>query len=188
MPGARRPRRHITRLTRPDQEALNQRFDAALAARPIQDDRVGSDVYAELKTSAASSAMTEAAQADRILKTLAIERLDTWGKDRARETGTLVNIGGKKTFVSDARSSRVRIYTTNGTVIAWQSEFWWGVDWDQLAAMIQDTMAQGAVLGDKLAAMRRGYALKDRFPGATNVQEACALMSITVEQFMASAP
>lgn len=39
-----------------------------------------------------------------------------------------------------------------------------------------------------LAGMRRGYALKDRVPGVSNVEEACAALGLSVEDFLATPP
>jgi hypothetical protein len=149
-------------------------------------DPVGETVYAELDRVARNETGGEWATGAK--KLLTIERLDLWGKDRAREQGSLVNIGGSEAFVSDTRSHRVRVYTEDGVIFAWQHELWWRADWDVLAQMIQLVAAQQDTLGEKLAGMRRGYALRDSHPEACNVEEACARMGVSVEAFLASEP
>jgi hypothetical protein len=166
-----------------DQAELNKLVDDALNNGA---DKVGPVVYRELQSLAAMSGTGQ--WADRALKVLTVERLDVWGKERQRELGSMVDIGGKKVFISDVRSHRVRVYDRDGVVFAWQHEMWWEVSWDVLGQMIQILAAQQAVADEKLAAMRRGYALKDDYPQAKNVDEACSLLGQTVEEFLGSAP
>jgi len=176
----------VTKLAIGDQQRLNGLVDAELAKGC---NWVGTAVYGELDQLAKHSQTRGDRQfADRVLKLLTIERLDLYGKEREREVGSLVNLGSAQAFVSDARSHRVRVYTKNGVTFAWQHEIWWLADWEVLGRMIQTTVAQRDTLDEKSAAMRRGYALRDRFPDAKNVEEACAKLGMTVETFLASKP
>lgn len=183
MPGAQRPRKTITQLSVEDQSELNVLVDNALKAGH---GRVGATVYPDLEKTAALAAGGE--WAERTMKTLLIERLDIWGKERAREQGSLVNLGGRSAFISDVRSHRVRVYERDGVVFAWQPEIWWAVDWDVLATIIQAAVAQRNVADEKIAGMRRGLALRDRVKSARNVAEACAALGLSVEAFLASPP
>lgn len=183
MPGAKRKRTVISKLAHVDRDRVNGLIDEALLAGQAP---VGATVYAKLDDTAARDG--EGSWAVGVMKTLAIERLDGWGKDRQREQGSSVNLGARVAFVADTRSARVRVYTKDGVAFAWQHEFWWRADWDRLAQMIQLGVAQQDTLGEKVAAMRRLYELKDRYPTAKNGEEACAMMGLTVEAFLASTP
>jgi hypothetical protein len=184
VPGAQRRRKTITKLSVEDQGELNVLVDQALKDGH---DKVGATVYPELEKTAQLSSGGE--WAERAMKILTVERLDIWGKDRAREQGSLVSLGDDRSaFVSDVRSHRVRVYEEDGVVIAWQHEIWWQVDWDVLAQMIQIAVSQRDVVDEKVAAMRRGMTLKDQVQGANNVEDACAALGLTVEQFLATPP
>jgi hypothetical protein len=183
VPGAKRKRKVISKLTATDHERVNALVDKALLAGKAP---VGVTVYAELDDLARRN--SDGQWVEGVLKTLAIERLDDWSKDREREQGSNVNLGSRVAFVADTRSARVRVYTKDGVAFAWQHEFWWRADWDRLAQMIQLGVAQQDTLGEKVAAMRRVYALKDRYPMAKNGEEACSLMGLSVEAYLASAP
>ena len=183
MPGAKRRRNVITKLGKDDQDRVN-----GLVDRALEDgyDPVGETVYAELDDLAKHG--SDGAWALGAMKVLTIERLDAWGKDRARQQGSLVNLGDTQAFLSDTRSHRVRIYTTDGIAYAWQHEFWWQVPWDVLDQMIVIVASQGDVLREKEAAMRRGRALQDDYPESVSVEDACDVMGMTVEEFLASSP
>lgn len=181
MAGAKRKRKFITHLPARLRDHVMNLVDDALCTVTSH---VGAAVYAELEAVARKDPAGQWAL--HAMKMLTIERLDEWAKQRQREEGTVISVGDKRVFVSDTRAHRVRVYDQNGVVFAWQNGLWWKEDWAVLAQMIQTLVAQGATLDEKVAGMRRGYALKDDYPSAKNVEEACAMRGVTVEQFLAA--